>query len=83
MEENNQLAQVEIVNCPFCGMPVPKKGEVVETKQTITPRLGITVNVEFKMTICKAGHKFIKMEDLEKTLKGVNTLEGKILSNEI
>ena len=79
MEEN----KVELVTCPFCGKPVPKKKELVETKSTITPRLGLKVNVEFKMTVCAFGHKFIEMENLEKTLKGVSDFEGKVISNEI
>ena len=73
----------ELVLCPFCGKQVPKEKEVIETKQTITPRLGITVNVEFKMTVCKMGHKFIQMADLEKTLQNVSDFEGKVVANEI
>ena len=57
--------------------------KVIETKQTISPRLGIPVNVEFKMTICSNGHKFILMPDLEKTLKNVSDFEGKVISEEI
>lgn len=73
----------ELVVCPFCGKQVLKEGEVIETKQTISPRLGIPVNVEFKMTICSNGHKFILMPDLEKTLKNVSDFEGKVISEEI
>lgn len=73
----------ELVVCPFCGKQVPKEGEVIETKQTISPRLGIPINVEFKMTICSNGHKFILMPDLEKTLKNVSDFEGKVISEEI
>jgi hypothetical protein len=73
----------ELVLCPFCGKQVPKEGETIETKQTISPRLGIPVNVEFKMTICSNGHKFILMPDLEKTLKNVSNFEGKVISEEI
>lgn len=73
----------ELVVCPFCGKQVHKEGEVIETKQTISPRLGIPVNVEFKMTICSNGHKFILMPDLEKTLKNVSDFEGKVISEEI
>ena len=73
----------ELVVCPFCGKQVLKEGEVIETKQTISPTLGIPVNVEFKMTICSNGHKFILMPDLEKTLKNVSNFEGKVISEEI
>lgn len=83
MEKNKQITTLELVNCPFCGCPVPKDSEFIETKETITPHLGIKVNVEFKMTVCINGHKFIKMEDLDKTLKGVANFENKVISQEI
>lgn len=80
MEENKK--KVIMVECPFCGSAVPLKYKMIETRQTITPHIGMSVNVEFNMSYCIKGHKFIQVEDLEKTLKNVADFEAKIIAGD-
>lgn len=74
--------KVVLVECPYCGAPTPLRNQVIEARQTITPHLGLPVNVEFKMSFCIKGHKFIQIQDLETTLKNVADFEAKVIAGD-